>query len=517
MIHTFYSLLLFLLLLSGCASLPDNSKRTESYAITNTLETKLGKGLQASRDQGETQDGFIILGKGLDAFVARAALAEVAERSLDVQYYLYHNDLIGHLFTAQLLRAADRGVRVRLLVDDMDMEDRDHGILAIDNHPNIEIRIFNPFDRNLSRVPQFVTGLGTLTRRMHNKSFTADNVATILGGRNIGNAYFDANPSLEFADLDVLAIGEVVKDVSSSFDLYWNNELAYPATTLIETPISDEQAHDIRNQLHAFLEQQKDLDYMQALQTSTLAKNIREDKVEFILGDAVIVVDHPDKITSSRDANELHLVSQLAPYFQNLKKELIIISPYFVPGDEGVEFFRELIDRGVRVRILTNSLSSNDVGIVHAGYAKYREALLKSGVELYEMNKKLTRKQRKEKKGVSGSSKASLHAKAFVIDRKKVFIGSLNLDPRSFYENTEIGLILSSPEVAGTMADILTEDIDHHAFRLELHTDEDGYEEILWHGSENGNPVTFDVDPYTSFWRRLGVSIMSLLPIESQL
>ncbi|MFV2005129.1 MAG: phospholipase D-like domain-containing protein, partial [Gammaproteobacteria bacterium] len=217
MIRTTYSLLIFFLLLSGCASLPDNSGRTESFAITDTAETKLGKGLQDARDLGETQDGFILLGNGLDAFVARVALAELAEKSLDVQYYLYHDDLVGNLFTAHLLRAADRGVRVRILVDDMDMEDRDHGILAIDKHPNIEIRIFNPFDRNLSRVPQFVTGLGTLTRRMHNKSFTADNVATILGGRNIGNAYFDANPTLEFADLDVLAIGSVVKDVSSSF------------------------------------------------------------------------------------------------------------------------------------------------------------------------------------------------------------------------------------------------------------------------------------------------------------
>ncbi len=517
MAHITYTLLIFFLLLSGCTSLPDNSKRIESYAITDTVETTLGKGLQASRDLGKTQDGFIILGKGLDAFVARTALAEAAEKSLDVQYYLYHNDLVGGLFTAILLRAADRGVRVRLLVDDMDMEDRDHGILAIDNHPNIEIRIFNPFDRNLSRVPQFVTGLGTITRRMHNKSFTADNVATILGGRNIGNEYFDANPTLEFADLDVLAMGDVVKDVSSSFDLYWNSKLAYPATTLIDKPITDEQALGFRNRFHDLLDEQKESDYVQALRTSPLAKNIREDNIEFILGDAVIVVDHPDKITSSRDANELHLVSQLAPYFQNLEKELIIISPYFVPGNEGVEFFRGLIDRGVRVRILTNSLSSNDVAIVHAGYAKYRKALLKSGVELYEMNKKLTRKQRKEKKGVSSSSKASLHAKAFILDRKKVFIGSLNLDPRSFYENTEIGLILNSPEIAGTMTDTLTEDIGHHAFRLELHTDEDGYEEILWHGFENGKPVTFDVDPYTSFWQRLGVNIMSLLPIESQL
>ncbi|MCK4834168.1 MAG: phospholipase D family protein, partial [Gammaproteobacteria bacterium] len=497
MIRTTYSLLVLIFTLTGCASLPDNTNRTESFAITDTDETKLGKNLQDSRDQGNAEDGFIILGKGLDAFVARIALAEIAEKSLDVQYYLYHDDLVGGLFTAYLLRAADRGVRVRLLVDDMDMENRDASILAMDNHPNIEIRIFNPFDRNFSRVPQFVTGLGSITRRMHNKSFTADNTASILGGRNIGNAYFDANPTLEFADLDVLAVGNVVKDVSSSFDLYWNSELAYPATTLINDPLSDEQALVLRNKLYAFLEKHKDSDYAQALRTSTLAKNIREQKVEFILGDAVIVVDHPDKITSSRDANELHLVSQLEPYFQNIKNELIIISPYFVPGDEGVEFFRQLIDNGVHVRILTNSLSSNDVGIVHAGYAKYRKALLKAGVELYEMNKKLTRKQRKEKKGTGSSSKASLHAKAFILDREKVFIGSLNLDPRSFYENTEIGLILSSPEVAGTMAKIFINDIKQHAFRLQLHIDEEGYEEILWYGFENDETITFDVDPYT--------------------
>ena len=522
MAHAKYSVLIFFLLLTGCASLPDNSTRTESFVFTDTAETKLGKDLQDVRIKGETADGFIMLNNGLDAFVARAALAEVAEKSLDVQYYLYHDDMVGNLFTAILLRAADRGVRVRLLVDDMDMEHREQGILAVDNHPNIEIRLFNPFDRSFSRMPQFVTGLGTLTRRMHNKSFTADNVATILGGRNIGDAYFDANPTLEFADLDVLAIGDVVKEVSSSFDLYWNSELAYPATTLIDEPVIDKSALDIRNQLHTFYQEHKNSDYSQALRTSDLAKNIREDKIDFILGDAVIVADHPDKISSSRDANELHLTSQLAPYFDNIKKELIIITPYFVPGEEGVDFFRTLVDKGIRVRILTNSLSSNDVGIVHAAYARYRKSLLKSGVELYEMNKKLTRKQRNEIKladssSTVGSSRASLHAKAFVLDREKIFIGSLNLDPRSFYENTEIGLILNSPEAAMTIAEILIEDMEQHAFRLELHIDEEGYEDILWHGYEGGKAITFDVDPYTSFWRRLGVSIMGLLPIESQL
>jgi len=297
-----------------------------------------------------------------------------------VQYYLYHDDLIGELFTAMLILAAERGVRVRVLIDDMDMDGRDRKILAVDNHANIDIRIFNPFHRSISRVPQYVTGLGKITRRMHNKSFTADNVATILGGRNIGNAYFAANPDIEFADLDVLAVGDVVQDVSSSFDLYWNSEWAYPAKTLIDKQITDEVSLSFRNEILDVLGKQKDSNYMQALKTSTLAKNIRDDNIKFILGDAIVVVDHPEKIAGSRDANELHLVSQIEPYFRNVKNELLLISPYFVPGKEGVEFFKTLVDKGVHVRILTNSLSSNDVSIVHAGYAKYRELLLKNGV-----------------------------------------------------------------------------------------------------------------------------------------
>jgi putative cardiolipin synthase len=503
--------------LTGCASLPENSNRVESFAFTDTQDTLLGRDMQAYRNQGKNKDGFILLGSGLDAFVARAALAEAAERSLDVQYYLYHNDLVGRLFTGFLWKAAERGVRVRLLVDDMGLDGRDEGIIALDSHPNIEIRIFNPFDRNIGRGVQFVSGLGTVTRRMHNKSFTADNMATIIGGRNIGNEYYDADPTLEFADLDVLAIGEVVKDVSISFDMYWNSSLAYPVTTIIEQRPSQEELQQLKEKLLAFMEEQQASNYMTALLNSTLAQQIRDHAVTYHWGDAVVVVDHPDKITSSRDANELHLATQLAPYFQSIKKELIIISPYFVPGDEGVEFFKSLTDKGVRVKILTNSLSSNDVGIVHAGYSNYRKALLGNGVELYEMNKKLTRSQRKDKKGAGGSSKASLHAKVFVLDRNKVFIGSLNLDPRSFYENSEIGLVLNSTVIAEGMAKTFEHDIEKHTFRLELREDEDGDEQLLWHGYENGERVTFDVDPYTSFWRRFGVGFMGLLPIESQL
>jgi putative cardiolipin synthase len=509
--------LLLVFMLSGCTMLPDNVERVESHAFTDTQDTALGRSVQSHKIQGTNEDGFVLLGNGLDAFVARAVLAEMAERSLDVQYYLYHKDLVGGLFSGILWQAAERGVRVRILVDDMDMDGRDAEIIAFDKHPNIEVRLFNPFDRNTVRSLQYVTGLGSVTRRMHNKSFTADNVATIVGGRNIGDEYYDADPTLEFADLDVLATGAVTKDVSNAFDLYWNSSLAYPVTTVIKERPTEKELHRFEVDLLAFIKEQQTSNYMTALLNSKLAEQINDNKVPYYWGDAAVVVDHPEKISSSRDADDLHLVTQLAPYFENIQKELIVVSPYFVPGDEGVEFFKKLIDKGIRVKILTNSLSSNDVGVVHAGYANYRKALLRNGIELYEMNKKLSRAQRKDKKGEGGSSKASLHAKTFIIDRKAVFIGSLNLDPRSFYENSEIGLVLNSAEVAEGMAQQLDTDMEKSTFRLELREDEDENEYLLWHGYENNKAVTFDVEPYTGFWRRLGIGIMSLLPIESQL
>jgi len=502
----------------GCASLPENTNRQASYALTDTDDTSFGtKSAARIQVEGNGQDGFLLLGSGLDAFVARALLAYHAERSIDLQYYLYHRDLVGRLLLNQLINAADRGVRVRMLIDDMDLEGRDDALIAIDSHPNIEVRVFNPFDRKLSRMPQFVTGFGSVTRRMHNKSFTIDNQVTIVGGRNIGNEYFEADPTLEFSDLDVMAIGDVVKEVSHSFDLYWNSELAYPVTTLISDPPTEAEITALYEKLQTYIAEHKENPYLTALRGSDLANMIRQKKVVYQWGKADVVYDLPEKISSDRDATELHLMTQLAPHFHAVVKELIIFSPYFVPGKEGVEFFKSLTDRGVRVRILTNSLASNDVSVVHAGYAKYRKALLRAGVELYEMNKKLTRTQRKEKKGVGSSSKASLHAKSFVLDREKVFIGSLNLDPRSFYENSEIGVVITSAETAAIMAEEFEQVIESGAFRLELVTDEDDNEYILWHGLEDGEMVTFEHDPYTSIWRRMGVGFMRIMPIESQL
>ncbi|OPX35565.1 MAG: hypothetical protein B1H11_08990 [Desulfobacteraceae bacterium 4484_190.1] len=509
--------ILALFLIGGCATLPKDFDRPESYAYTDTDDTLFGKAHRDEMVAHPGQSGFLLLGSGLDAFVARVLLAQGAERSIDAQYYLYHDDLTGRLFTDQLLKAADRGVRVRLLLDDMDLEGRDLGVTVIDSHPNIEVRIFNPFSRNTGRITQFVTRLGSVTRRMHNKSFTVDNQATILGGRNIGDAYFEADPALDFNDLDVLAIGPVARAVSVSFDRYWNNELAYPATVLMGKAPTPEEIEQKTKLLKEFVAQQADSVYLQALRDSDLANNIRHDRVGYHWGEAEVLYDQPEKLVQDFSKSEFHLAPKIAPYFDGVQDEFIILSPYFVPGKEGTAFLRQLSERGVRVRILTNSLSSTDVGIVHAGYAKYRKDLLRAGVELYEMNKKTSKEERKRKKGKYGSSKASLHAKAFIFDRKQVFIGSLNLDPRAVLHNTEIGVVLASTEISSGMSDWFDRNIERMAFRLELRTDEDGYEQILWHGLENGEQRVFDVEPYTGFWRRFGIGFMGLLPIESQL
>lgn len=499
--------------IAACATLPDNTQRHASYADYDTHHTRLAQRLPSE----SRQDGLLLLESGLDALAARRALAQLAERSIDAQYYLYHDDLAGHIFTRSLLQAADRGVRVRLLVDDMDLEGRDPDLLVLDSHPQIEVRVFNPFRRGLSRWLQVLGNFGSITRRMHNKSFTVDGAATILGGRNIGNEYFDAHPNLEFADLDVLAVGPVAESVSQTFDLYWNYPLAYPITSLHPPDSVLESLSELRGRLDDLLAQPKAVEYLARLESTPLCRQLRENRVEYDWGEARVAVDHPDKLINPRDASELQLMSQLAPVFDEIERELIIVSPYFVPGRSGVELFKRLTERGVRVRILTNSLASNDVGVVHAGYARYRRELLRNGVELYELNQQLTRAQRKERKGRGGASKASLHAKIFILDRKRVFIGSLNLDPRSFFENTEIGLLLDAPQTAERMARSLEEDIEFDTYRVEMRSDELGSGQLFWHGLENGKPVTYEVDPHTSIWRRMGINLLRLLPFESQL
>jgi len=509
---------LMLLVTGGCATLPENIRREASTAYLDTDDTRIGRQVQADMQAHPGSSGYLLLGNGLDAFVARVLLAQRAERSIDTQYYMIHDDVVGSLFVDQLYKAAERGVRVRLLVDDIDQEGRDTGTAILDSHPNVEVRIFNPFARNTGRTRQYVTGFGKQTRRAHNKSFTVDNQATILGGRNIGDEYFEADPELAFVDLDVLAVGPVAGEVSASFDQYWNSNLSYPISALVENPPTSQEIAQRTKIFNDFIARQADSEYLQQLRNSDLANRLRQDRVTYQWGVGEVVADDPQKLTHDTDETKFRLSEQLAPYLADIRQELIIFSPYFVPGKSGVAFFKQLRDRGVQVKILTNSLASTDVGVVHAGYARYRKALLRMGVELYELNRNLSREERKAiKEGTIGQSKSSLHAKCFVLDRETAFIGSLNLDPRSVVQNTEIGVVFKSPPLAGYIADGFDRQIDKVAFRLELRKSENGSETILWHGIVGGEQKTFDAEPYTGFWRRFGIGFLGFLPIESQL
>lgn len=510
------SLVIFILTLSACASLPENNQQLPSHAlaVSETTNTRLANGLlnpSINYSEHAKDTGVYLLGSGHDAFVARAVLANQADKTLDVQYYLYHRDLSGKILMAQLLAAADRGVRVRLLVDDMDLADRDYGAAMIDAHENIEIRIWNPFVRGSNRIAQFVTRFGSVTRRMHNKSFIADNQVAIVGGRNIGNEYFGADPDVTFGDLDAALIGEAVPEVSASFDKYWNHSLAYPITTLYSNVLNEEQRIEKRNEFDDYIESQKTSDYSRMLANSELTQKILQHEVEYSWARADIFADSPDKTEADRDREDLHLITKLGPYLIRAKKELVIVSPYFVPGKVGTKILTDLVAKGVEVKILTNSLASNDVEVVHAGYSRYRKDLLKGGVQLYEMSSTL-----KDIEGPTearlGLSKSSLHAKYFAIDRDKSFVGSLNLDPRSVVENTEIGVMIYDETISRGIAEHFDSHIMDVSYRLQL---QDG--DIVWQQQTHTGIVTLETEPNTSFWQRFKVGFMSYLPGESQL
>lgn len=509
--------ILLLALLNGCASLPDNSARSMSHAYNNGSELK-DKYQLASTNHPAGQSAFYLLADGLDAFVGRALLARRAQHSIDTQYYMIHSDEVGSLFINELWVAADRGVKIRLVLDDIDEGSRDFNIAIFDAHPNIEVRIFNPFGRNVSRLFQYATGFGKQTRRAHNKSFTVDNIATVLGGRNIGDEYFSADPDLAFQDLDVLGTGPVANQVSSSFDEYWNSPFSYPITLLLETQPGADDIRQGREDFRQKITGYKNSEYIQRLVDSSLANSFRDNTITYNWATASVYADKPDKLKQKVGAADYLMIQDLTPYMNMAKNELIIISPYFVPGKEGTKFLIKLQQRGVQVRVLTNSLSSTDVSVVHAGYSRYRKDLLKAGVELYELNEKTSKAQRKARsKGSIGQSKSSLHAKAFIVDRSNVFIGSLNLDPRSVTQNTEIGMVIQSTEIAKRLAYIFNKLTPAKSFQLKLEAKSSGRRSIEWHGVDAGKPVIYTKEPHTSFWRRFSTGFLRYMPIESQI
>ena len=506
-----------LLLIGGCASLPTGYERVETQTLQDTASTRLGRVGQGLLQAHQGTIGFRPLPSGVDALVVRMVLAEVAERSLDVQYYIWHDDLTGRLFANALLRAADRGVRVRVLVDDVGTKANDETLLTLDSHPNIEIRLFNPVANRSFRGLGMLGDFSRVNRRMHNKAFVADNQRAVLGGRNIGDEYFEAAVDLAFGDLDVLVVGPTVGEVSKAFDAYWNAPPSVPIGALTGRSGRSGSLDALRSELAAFAESQRDSAYVSHARAGA-AQSLAAGTEGFYWGKATLLVDDPAKVGRAPEDTEGHLLPQFGRIGLSNESELLIVSPYFIPGDAGVEWLRGQVRKGVRVTVLTNSLAASDVGAVHAGYKQYREALVDAGVQLHELKPGAIEYGREKRKNNSmGASQASLHAKTFVFDRRAVFIGSLNLDPRSVQLNTEIGVVCESEPLAQALSRGVEGALDKVAWRLERVPDADGKLRLAWiETTATGTRQLFE-EPEVGVWRQFGVWFLGLLPIESQL
>jgi putative cardiolipin synthase len=452
--------------------------------------------------------GIHLLPNPRDAFAVRMLLAQTAETSLDIQYYIWRGDLTGTLLFEALHAAADRGVRVRLLLDDNNTAGLDTQIAALDSHPNIEVRLFNPFVIRSPRSIGFLTDFFRLNRRMHNKSFTADNQVTVIGGRNIGDEYFDAaaDGSL-FADLDLLAIGPVVQELSSDFDRYWASGSAFPAGRVVPA-VAPRMLEELETTAARLEGDPAAAAYVSAIRASQVVREVLDGTLSLEWSPTRMVSDDPAKGLGAVPREAL-VREQLREIIGDPVDTLDIVSPYFVPTAAGVASFVDLADRGVRIRIVVNSLASTDVDAVHSGYAKRRKSLLAAGISLYEMAL-LPPHAETPRSGPLGSSASSLHAKTFSVDGARVFVGSFNFDPRSANLNTELGFVIESATLARRIADVLNVSVPTAAYQVQLA--DTG--ELYWTERVDGELVRHDVEPGTTAWQRAVVFLLSLLPLE---
>ncbi len=507
--------LLLLAVLAGCASLPEAVERPVSTAYLPGTDTALGKVVaEATRDRGG-QSGFGLITGGEQALAIRHDLTLLASRGIDIQSYIWEGDTSGRLMAASLLAAAERGMRVRVLIDDIHTKGRDFDLAALDAHPNIEIRSFNPFASRERRNLNLVTDFARLNHRMHNKAFIVDGAVVVLGGRNIGDDYFGLNAAINFRDIDVLATGPVAAGISTSFDEYWNSESAFPIVALAEETPSPERAAAIRNELADWAAGLEGFPYRLSTTRADAERDLRAALGPLVWGNAIVVYDKADKAAGNLAPG---VAAGLRPEIAALQEELLIEVAYFIATDQGVELLGDLVDRGVRVRILTNSLATNDLLPGHAGYSRYREELLRRGVDLYEF-RPAAAEPRSHWSPLAASSKASLHSKAMVLDGDKAFIGSFNLNPRSVELNTEIGVIVESAELAGQLREFMNTGVaPANAWRLHLATETGRSQELVWTTRDDaGNPVVYDSDPEASTWLRFTAWLIAKLPIEKEL
>ena len=483
------------LLMAGCATLPRHVQKPHSEALANPDTTSLGR-IIAAEEGGKNLSGIRLLTSGEEALADLVALADHAERTLDIQYYLIHQDESARILLHHLRLAADRGVRVRLLVDDLNTSGEDRRFMHLSEHVNVEVRVFNPFPGGRSAIwTRLLASVGDMRRinhRMHNKLFVADNALAITGGRNIGDQYFTRDPQNNFIDLDVVAAGAIVPELSASFDAFWNSKYAYPIAS-VASPVNAEPAS------------QAPLDIESTTGTNWLEGELESGMVALTWVPATVLADRPAKIASDTSPGEEETIANsIVALMRSAKQELIVISPYFVPGEDGVALFAKLVGEGVHIRILTNSLASTDSPLVHNGYSHYRVALLHLGIELSEVRPKLG--QKRARFHPFRGSNASLHAKALVIDQRTVFIGSMNMDARSAHTNSELGLVIRSAEIGRQVTSLLDDISADGSYRLRLL---DRSNQIEWSSGEPGSEKTWFTDPETTRLQRFTLKMLA--------
>ncbi len=514
MIRRLFLSIWMLAVLSGCASLPPgaNYPKTISAALPDPDTTRLGSQFDAAARAHADNSGFRIIPAGVDGFLIRMQMINAAQKTLDLQYFIFRGDHTGQLLTDAVLRAADRGVRVRILLDDGETQPGDEQITRLAAYPSVEIRIFNPFayrgHSTLLRAAEFTLNESRLDYRMHNKLLVVDNAIALIGGRNIGDQYFQVDPTSQFADDDVFAAGPIVPKLSASFDEFWNADLSIPIEALAVSPETP------KLEKHTALE--KEADYMKRVASGEPFNGILSGRLPLTWAHAQLAYDSPNKkeVESGKLTGSL-MNRDVAGAALKVKHELLMVTPFLIPGKEGMQLIQDLRERKVRIRILTSSLDSSTVLLAQAGYMHYRIPLLEDGVELYEIRSLLgDNRGSGETKTLLHYGNYSLHAKLFVFDRKRVFIGSMNFDQRSMHLNTEIGLIIDSAQLARQIAarfDAMTQ--PDNAYQLML----DKHKKLMWRTRENGKYVEYFTEPAKSDWQRVEANALSLLPVDDEL
>ena len=519
--------------LSACQSLPKQPHLPESQALSARVEalysdeqttqgepiktssTDLVSAISAQNDIHPDLSGYHPIVTGANAFAARSILTDMATRNIDAQYYIWHNDQAGQLLLKDLWDAAERGVIVRLLLDDFNNSAKfDQHLLRFASHPNIAVRIINPLMHRKFPTLNYVTGLPRINRRMHNKSMTFDKQITIIGGRNIGNEYLSNDQSSQFADLDVLLIGKVVADIDNSFYDYWSSPLSFDIETLAK--FDDDVTPDFLKALDKLgLDEENNEGssltvYKAAIKDSTIDSDLINKRVPFRWTDMQFLSDDVGKLSKTVPA-DTNLVHQLRNLLGSPTKKLTIISSYFVPTKDGVDTLVKLAEAGVDIKILTNSFDATDVTAVHSGYSQWRPRLLRSGVKIYELKSTAAEEKRDNKLWRARSqSSTSLHAKTFAVDDYQVFIGSYNVDPRSANINTEMGVIINDDELARQLHGALSDDLLNQAYEVKL-LDNGSLE---WHTMEDGKEVVYESEPRVDMGDHIWLTIMSWLPID---